>query len=129
MKGVTAMNVKHSTMPQGKRLTDMQLKDQWEQFDWKLAEKHINGLQTRITKATLKKDWNLVKRLQYLLVNSFSGKMLAVKKVASNKGKKTAGIDGEIWLDSTSKMLAVLNLTVGKVQGQTSQKNVHRKTW
>jgi hypothetical protein len=58
MKGVTAMNVKHSTMPQGKRLTDMQLKDQWEKFDWKLADKHINGLQTRITNATFKKDWN-----------------------------------------------------------------------
>ena len=84
------MNVQHSMMPEIKGLTDMQLYDQWEQFDWKLAEKRINGLQTRITKATLKKDWNLVKRLQYLLVNSFSGKVLAVKKVTSNKGKRTA---------------------------------------
>jgi len=118
MKGVTAMNVKYSTMPQGKGLTDMQLKDQWEQFDWKLAEKRINGLQTRITKATLEKDWNLVKRLQYLLVNSFSGKMLAVKKVTSNKGKRTSGIDGEIWIDPASKMKAALNLIAGKYKAK-----------
>ena len=103
------MNVKYSKMPEGKRLTDKQLNDQWEQFDWKQAEKRINGLQTRITKATLNKDWNLVKRLQYLLVNSLSGKILAVKKVTSNKGKRTAGIDGEIWIDQASKMKAALN--------------------
>jgi len=31
------------------------------------------------------------------LVNSFSARALAVKRVTENKGKKTPGVDGEIW--------------------------------
>ncbi len=50
-------------MPQGMGLTDKQLNDQWEQFDWIQGEKRINGLQTRITKAAMKKDRDLVNRL------------------------------------------------------------------
>lgn len=108
------MNVKISKMSQGKRLTDSQLSDQWERFNWKQGQKRINGLQSRITKAAIEKDWNLVKRLQYLLIHSHSAKMLAVKKVTTNKGKKTPGIDGEIWMDSSSKMRGVLSLVVGE---------------
>jgi len=52
-----------SIMPQGMGLTDKQLNDQWEQFDWIQGEKRINGLQTRITKAAMKKDRDLVNRL------------------------------------------------------------------
>jgi RNA-directed DNA polymerase len=68
-------------------------------------------LQTRITKAVIQNKWNLVKRLQYLLTHSYYAKLLAVRRVTQNKGKRTPGIDGEKWLSSTSKMKAVLSLT------------------
>lgn len=68
-------------------------------------------MQTRITKAVIQTKWNLVKRLQYLLTHSYSAKLLAIRRVTQNKGKRTPGIDGEKWLSSTSKMKAVLSLT------------------
>ena len=49
--------------------------------------------------------------MQYLLTHSYYAKLLAVRRITQNKGKKTPGIDGEKWLSSTSKMKAVLSLT------------------
>ncbi|NOQ48564.1 MAG: group II intron reverse transcriptase/maturase, partial [Methanococcoides sp.] len=50
-------------------------------------------------------------RLSYLLTHSFYAKLLAVRKVIQNKGKRTAGIDGELWSTPKSKMNAVLSLS------------------
>lgn len=83
------------------------MKLQWNQIDWEKAEEQVNRLQVRIVKATLEQKWRLVKRLQYLMTNSFYAKALAVKRVVSNKGKKTPGIDGELWeTDKTKKEAA-----------------------
>jgi RNA-directed DNA polymerase len=89
----------------------MQLKNQWEDIDWDKVEKHVNRLQTRIAKAVIKGKWNLVKRLQYLLTQSHFAKLLAVKKVNQNQGKRTAGVDGETWSSPKAKMKAALSLT------------------
>jgi len=35
--------------------------------------------------------------LQYILTRSLSGRALAVKRVTENRGKRTPGIDGEVW--------------------------------
>ncbi|MCD4765951.1 MAG: reverse transcriptase N-terminal domain-containing protein [Methanosarcinales archaeon] len=68
-------------------------------------------MQTRITKAVKEGKWQLVKRLQYLLTHSFYAKLLAVRTICQNKGKRTAGIDGEKWLTPKAKMNAALNLS------------------
>lgn len=52
-----------------------------------------------------------MKRLQYLITRSYYAKLLAVRKVTTNKGKKTLGVDDELWLTSASKMKAVHKLT------------------
>lgn len=80
---------------------------QWKEIDWKKAEEFVNRLQIRIVKATKANKKNLVKRLQYLLVNSFYAKVIAIKKVTSNKGKRTSGIDGQIWATSEDKIEAI----------------------
>jgi RNA-directed DNA polymerase len=54
---------------------------------------------------------NTVKRLQYLLVHSYHAKALAVRKVTTNKGRKTAGVDGKLWYTPAQKMQAVRTLT------------------
>jgi RNA-directed DNA polymerase len=51
--------------------------------------------------------WGKVKALQHLLTRSFSGKALAVKRVTENQGKRTAGVDGNLW-DSPEKKAAGL---------------------
>lgn len=72
-------------------------KVKWKQINWGQAEAYINRLQIRIVKAVKENKWRLVKRLQYLITHSFYGKALAVKRVISNKGKNTPGIDGKVW--------------------------------
>ena len=84
--------------------------ENWKEIDWKKTEKYVNRLQIRIVKAKLANKNNLVKRLQYLLVNSFYAKAIAVRKVTSNRGKKTAGIDKEIWRNDKEKYEGIKQL-------------------
>ncbi len=105
------MNVSHSITPQGEKLTNMNLKSQWNSIDWKKVEKHVNRLQARIAKAVKEGKWYLVKRLQYLFTHSYYAKLLAVRNIIQNKGKRTAGIDGETWSSPEAKMKAALCLT------------------
>jgi RNA-directed DNA polymerase len=102
------MNFSNSTTDKTERLKDTKaLTYQWETIDWKRVENDVNRLQTRIAKATIKGDSNKVKRLQYLLTHSFSAKAYAVRKVTTNKGKNTSGIDKKLWSTSAAKMKAV----------------------
>ena len=65
----------------------------WNRIDWKKCECRVRKLQVRIAKACNEGRYNKVKSLQRLLVTSFSAKALAVKRVTSNKGKRTSGVD------------------------------------
>ncbi|HOW15507.1 MAG TPA: reverse transcriptase N-terminal domain-containing protein [Methanosarcina sp.] len=65
-------------------------------MDWDEVKSRVNRLQTRIAKATQEENWNLVKRLTYLLTHSHSAKLLAVRIVTQNRGKRTAGVDGKL---------------------------------
>ena len=107
-----SMKVRNSITPQGEKLTNMQLRNQWNNIDWKKAEKHVNRLQVRITKAVKEGKWYLIKRLQHLLTQSYYAKLLAARKPTQNKGKRTAGIDGETWSSPETKMKAALSLTL-----------------
>ena len=60
----------------------------WGKVDWQKARREVRRLQIRIAKAVLENRWNKVKTLQHLLTRSFHAKLLAVKRVTSNK--KTA---------------------------------------
>ena len=106
------MNGNYSTTAKAERLSDSKtLEFQWKSINWNKAEIYVNRLQVRIAKATQDKKWNTVKRLQYLLTHSYYAKALAVRKVTTNKGKNTSGIDKELWSTPASKMRGVLSLT------------------
>ena len=45
-----------------------------------------------------------------MLTHSFSGKALAVRKVTENQGKRTPGLDGEIWDTPKKKAVAISRL-------------------
>jgi len=112
------MNVSNSTTPTGERLTDTRRQIQWKYIDWKTVTKSVNRLQVRITKAVNKEKWQLVKRLQYMLTNSFYAKMLAIRRVTQNKGTRTAGVDGIKWTTPKAKMNAALNLSDKKYKAK-----------
>ncbi|MGH9438859.1 MAG: group II intron reverse transcriptase/maturase [Terriglobia bacterium] len=83
---------------------------EWDQIDWPTVHGRVRRLQTRIAKATRDQDWRRVKALQRFLVNSFSAKALAVKRVSENDGKRTPGVDGEIWSTPGAKRQAIQRL-------------------
>lgn len=82
----------------------------WDRIDWPTVHRRVRGLQIRIAKATRDQDWRRVKALQRLLVNSYSAKAMAVKRVSENDGKRTPGVDGEIWTTPEAKWRAIQRL-------------------
>ena len=84
--------------------------DQWNSIDWKEAQRQVRRLQVRIAKAVKENRWNRVKSIQYLLTHSFYAKLLAVKRVTSNKGRKTPGVDGVLWQGARAKWRAACSL-------------------
>ena len=82
----------------------------WDQVDWPIVHRRVRGLQIRIVKATRDQNWRRVKALQRFLVNSYSAKALAVKRVSENDGKRTPGVDGEIWTTPEAKWRAIQRL-------------------
>ncbi|MCE5224982.1 MAG: group II intron reverse transcriptase/maturase, partial [Porphyromonadaceae bacterium] len=82
----------------------------WTAIDWHKCECHVRKLQARIVKAQKERRYGKVKALQHLLVTSFEAKALAVKRVTSNKGKRTAGVDKVKWMTPASKFRAVKSL-------------------
>ena len=83
----------------------------WKSIDFSKCERKVRKLQVRIAKAQKEKRYNKVKALQHLLVTSFEAKALAVRKVTSNKGKRTAGVDHIKWDTDAKKMGAISSLT------------------
>jgi len=69
----------------------------WFAIDWHRVERNVRGTQIRIAKATLEGNWRRVKALQRMLTRSWSAKALAVRRVTQNQGKRTAGVDRDLW--------------------------------
>jgi RNA-directed DNA polymerase len=82
----------------------------WRAIDWQKARSEVRRLQMRIAKAVKEGKHGKVKALQWILTHSFYVKALAVKRVTSNTGKKTPGVDGVLWKGSRAKMQAVRSL-------------------
>jgi len=82
----------------------------WTGIEWDKCECRVKKLQARIVKAQQEKRYGKVKSLQRILVTSFDAKALAIKRVTSNKGKRTSGVDKVKWNTSAAKFKAILSL-------------------
>jgi RNA-directed DNA polymerase len=91
---------------------------EWYAIDWQAINRNVRRLQVRIVQATKESRWGRVRALQRLLTHSYSGKVLAVRRVTENNGKKTPGVDQEIWDTPEKKTQAVQAL---KRRGYQSQ--------
>ena len=83
---------------------------EWFAIDWPSVYRNVRRLQVRIVKARKENRWNKVKALQRLLTHSYSGKVLAVRRVTENNGKRTPGVDRIIWKTPEDKIKAVRDL-------------------
>jgi RNA-directed DNA polymerase len=90
----------------------------WHAINWQQAHQQVRRLQMRIVKAQQEGRTGRVKALQHLLTHSFSGKAVAVKRVTENQGKRTAGVDAEVWNTSEKKAQAISTLQRRGYQAQ-----------
>jgi RNA-directed DNA polymerase len=94
--------------------TSLKTTVEWNNVNWQKLERRIFKLQKRIYRASSRGDVKTVRRLQKTLMKSWSGKMLAMRKVSQdNQGKKTAGIDGVKSLTPKERLEMVNNLKLG----------------
>jgi len=100
---MTAMCKSSAGAPSAEQLT-------WDTIEWNKASLHVNQLQMRIAKAFREGRRGKVRALQRLLTCSFYAKVLAVKRVVQNKGRKTPGVDNVLWNTSIQKINAAKSL-------------------
>ena len=101
--------IKENLLDQSCAPTD-NLQSNWDRIDWTKAEQAVKKLQARIVKAQKEGRHNKVKALQWTLTHSFYAKALAVKRVTSNGGGNTPGVDMETWEKPEDKSQAVSQL-------------------
>ena len=83
----------------------------WKQFPWKKIQRNVFRLQKRIYRARKRGDVRTVHNLQRLLLRSWSGRLLAVRRVSQdNRGKKTPGVDGVASLTPKQRLIYALRL-------------------
>jgi RNA-directed DNA polymerase len=101
---------------------------QWKNTDWAKAQRMVKRLQMRIAKAVDEERWHKVKALQWMLTHSFYAKLLAVKKVTSNHGAKTPGVDNVTWNTQAEKFLGALSLRRKNYKAQPLKRKEIPKT-
>jgi RNA-directed DNA polymerase len=74
----------------------------WNSIDWDLQKQIVSRIQARIVKAVKEGLKETVRGLQRLLARSLASKLLAVKRVISNRGKRTPGVDNYL-IDTPKK--------------------------
>jgi len=82
----------------------------WHSIDWSKVNRNVRRLQVRIAKAWREGKRRLARALQFILTRSLCGKALAVRRVTENKGKRTPGVDGEIWDTPEKKAKGIQSL-------------------
>ncbi|MEO1561412.1 MAG: reverse transcriptase N-terminal domain-containing protein, partial [Cyanobacteria bacterium J06632_19] len=86
----------------------------WNTIPWRKLERKVFKLQKRIYQASNCDDVRLVRRLQKLLINSWSAKAIAVRRVTQdNQGRKTAGVDGIKSLSPEARLKLIGKLKLG----------------
>ena len=85
----------------------------WKDIQWATAESKIFRLQLRIYKALANQEFEKVRKLQKLLIDSQLAKYLAVRRVTQdNSGKKTPGIDKRIYITPEEKYKLANRLSI-----------------
>ncbi len=81
--------------PKSENPKDINAQLDWTLIKWGKLERRVFKIQKNIYRASSRDDVRTVRRLQKLLISSWSAKCLAVRRVTQdNQGKKTAGVDG-----------------------------------
>src|SRR5260370_23602948 len=103
----------------------LNLKLEWQSVDWKSIERAVRRLQARIVKAVQQGRWNKAKALQHLLTRSASAKLLAVRRVTENDGRKTPGVDNVLLGISPEEVRGGAFATGATLLSSAARTNLH----
>jgi putative transposase len=100
--------------------TSLKTTVEWKIIPWRKLERKVFKLQKRIYQASKRGDVKTTRRLQKMLMKSWSAKCLSVRRVTQdNQGKKTAGVDGIKSLSNGKNgYLSITNLGRIQMRGQ-----------
>jgi len=79
----------------------------WQSQPWDRLRQEVRRLQMRIAKAIKEKQIRRARSLQWILTHSHSAKMMAIRRVTTNKGSRTPGVDKKVWRSDRQKLAAV----------------------
>jgi len=97
---------------------------EWRSINWQKLERRVFKLQKRIYRASQRGDVKALRKLQKMLMKSWSARALAVRRVTQdNTGKKTAGVDGEKSLTPKQRLDLINKLHLGTKASPT------RRVW
>ncbi len=97
---------------------------EWRLIKWRKLERRVYKLTKRIYRASQRGDIKALRRLQKMLMKSWSARALAVRRVTQdNQGKKTAGVDGLKSLTPKQRLDLVNKLKLGTKASPT------RRVW
>ena len=82
----------------------------WHQINWRRAQRHVRRWQIRIVQAEQEGKRRNVRALPHMLTRSWSGRAVAVKRVTTNRGKRTPGVDHVTWDTPEQNAQAVADL-------------------
>ena len=82
----------------------------WHRLHWAAWHRRGRSLQRRIVQAVQAGAGRKVKRLSSLLVHSLAACAFAVKRVTEHTGRKTPGVDGDLWDTPEKKAQAIERL-------------------
>ena len=104
--------------------TSLKTTVEWRSINWRKLERRVYKLQKRIYRASQRGDVKTYGKLQKTLMNSWSARVLAVRRVTQdNCGKKTAGVDGVKSLTPKQRLTLVNKLKLGSKVSPT------RRVW
>jgi len=92
-------------LPKAKIELEVDAQMWWQSLPWDKFQDRIKKIQTMIYHDTKHGKWKQVRDQQRLLLHSMAAKALAIRKITQkNRGKLTAGLDGQVYLTSESRM-------------------------
>lgn len=87
---------------------------EWKRIKWKPIMMAVSKWQQRIYSASKVGNLKEVRHVQRVLMNSYSARLLAVRRVTQdNKGKRTAGVDGKKNLSPSQRLALASELRLG----------------
>lgn len=102
----------------------------WNQINWNQINKEVSSLQENLVVAYENGNYDQVHSIQNKLMMSFAGRATAVRRVISNRGKNTAGIDKITWNTPTEKYNAIVELRKTLTQKEGAYKaSLVKRVW